>query len=144
MKEDAATLIHGVIIDPIEDSTSDNLHGLAELVYLCNQERLETSLGVKWTQSAKPNASATKCLILSLEASGDLQAVAPVARRAAELEIYPDVEVGNAGAVSGARQLLHATVGVTVTFDEQTRRKTKDTKVGRDGYDGHRGQETSR
>ena len=57
MKNDTAILVHGVLIYPIEDSTSDNLNGLAELVDLCQEAGLDTNLGTMPTGSAEPGGA---------------------------------------------------------------------------------------
>lgn len=112
MKEDTAILVHGVLIDPIEDSTSDNLNGLAELVDLCHEADLDTNLGTIPTGSAVPGGPAG--LVLLLEATGQIEDVASTARQAATLAIYPDIGAASVGAGLRANNLLEGTVGVLV------------------------------
>ena len=112
MKEDVAKIVHGVLIDPIEDSTSDNLNGLAELVDLCHEADLDIRLGVLPTGSATPGGRPG--LVLRLEASGSLEDTASAARRAAALAIYPDIGVDSVSAGARANKLLQGTVGVLV------------------------------
>ena len=116
MKEDVAKIVHGVLIDPIEDSTSDNLNGLAELVDLCNEAHLDTRLGVLPTGSATSGGrpGGRPGLVLRLEASGSLEDTASAARRAAALAIYPDIGVDSVSAGARAKKLLQGTVGVLV------------------------------
>lgn len=108
MKEDTALLVHGVLIDPIEDSTSDNLNGLAELLDLCRAADLTPRLGMAPASAARP------ATVLALDASGPVDEVASVARQAAALAIYPDVGVKTVSAAARANELLEGTVGVLV------------------------------
>ena len=112
MKEDVVKIAYGVLIDPIEDSTSDNLNGLAELLDLCHEADLNTRLGVLPTGSAAPGGRPG--LALRLEASGSLEDTASTARRAAELAIYPDIGVESVSAGARANKLLEGTVGILV------------------------------
>lgn len=112
MKDDATKLVHGVLISPIEDSTSDNLNGLAELMDLCQQADLDTCLGTVPTGSAAPGGPAG--LVLLLEATGPIEDVASAARQAAALAIFPDIGVTSVGAGARANKLLEGTVGVLV------------------------------
>ncbi|MGF1473144.1 MAG: hypothetical protein ACFB50_15580 [Rubrobacteraceae bacterium] len=112
MEEDTAILVHGILIDPIEDSTSDNLNGLAELVDLCQEADLDTRLGIAPTGSAEPGGPAG--LVLRLEATGPIEDVASTARQATTLAIYPDVGVASVSAGLRANRLLEGAVGVIV------------------------------
>ena len=112
MKNDTAMLVHGVLIYPIEDSTSDNLNGLAELVDLCHEAGLDTNLGTTPTGSPKPGGRAG--LVLALEATGRIEDAASAARQAAALAIYPDIGVASVSAGLRANKLLEGTIGVLV------------------------------
>lgn len=112
MKADAVTLLHGVIIDPVEDSTSDNLAGLAELLGLCEDAGLGVRLGTFPSGPSAPDAS--PATVLQLEASGSVGDVAPVARSAAAFAIFPDIGVPTPSVGARAKQLLEGTVGVLV------------------------------
>ena len=112
MKTDAVTLFHGLIIDPVEDSTSDNLAGLAELVSLCEDANLDVRLGTFPSGPSAPDAS--PATVLQLEASGSVEDVAPVARSAAAFAIFPDIGVPSPSVGARAQQLLEGTVGVLV------------------------------
>ena len=105
MKTDTVTLFHGLIIDPVEDSTSDNLAGLAELLGLCEDAGLDVRLGTFPSGRFSPDAS--PATVLQLEATGPVEDIAPVARSAAAFTIFPDIGVR-------AQQLLDGTVGVLV------------------------------
>ena len=112
MKTDTVTLFHGLIIDPVEDSTSDNLAGLAELLGLCEDAGLDTRLGTFPSGPFAPDAS--PATVLALEAAGPVEDVAPVARNAAAFAIFPDIGVQTPSVGARARQLLEGTVGVLV------------------------------
>ena len=112
MKDDAVTLLHGVIIDPVEDSTSDNLAGLAELTGLCEEAGLDLRLGTFPSGRFAPDSA--PAVVLQLEASGSVEDAAPVARRAAAFAIFPDVGVPSPSVGARAEQLLEGTVGVLV------------------------------
>lgn len=105
--KDAVTLFHGLIIGPVEDSTSDNLGGLAELLGLCQ----DAGLGVRLdTFRSAPDAPPVTAL--QLEAAGAVEDVAPVARSAATFAIFPDIGVPTPSVGVRAKQLLEGTVGV--------------------------------
>ena len=112
MKDDAVTLFHGLIIEPVEDSTSDNLAGLAELLGLCEDAGLDVRLGTFPSGPSAPDAS--PAAVLQLEASGSVEDVAPVARSAATFAIFPDIGVPSPSVGARAEQLLEGTVGVLV------------------------------
>ena len=112
LKEDVARIVHGVLIDPTEDSTSDNLRGLAELLDLGHEADLDTNLGVLPTGSPEPGGRSG--LVLRLEVAGSLEKAASAARRAAELAIYPDIGVESVGAAARTNKLLEGTVGILV------------------------------
>lgn len=112
MKDDAVTLVHGLIIDPVEDSTSDNLSGLAELMGLCEDAGLEVRLGTLLSGPFAPGAATAT--VLQLEASGSVEDAAPVARRAAAFAIFPDLAVPSPNVGARAEQLLEGIVGVLV------------------------------
>ena len=112
MKDDAVTLFHGLIIDPVEDSTSDNLAGLAELLGLCEDAGLDVRLGT--LPSGHPAPDASPATVLELEATGSVEDAVPVARRAAAFAIFADVGVPGPSVGARARQLLDGTVGVLV------------------------------
>lgn len=123
MKENTAILVHGVLIDPVEDSTSDNLNGLAELMDVCQKADLDTRLGTIPTGSAAPGGPAG--LVLLLEASGQMEDVVSAARQAAALAIFPDVGVSSVSAGARANKLLEGTVGVLVKPVEALRLITR-------------------
>lgn len=112
LKDDAVTLLHGVIIDPVEDSTSDNLAGLAELLSLCEDAGLDVRLGTFPSGPFAPDA--LPATVLQLEASGSVEDAAPVARRAAAFAIFPDIGVPGPSVGARANKLLDGTVGVLV------------------------------
>jgi hypothetical protein len=112
LKDDAVTLLHGIIIDPVEDSTSDNLSGLAELMGLCEEAGLDVRLGAFPSGRSAPDER--PATILQLEASGSVDAAAPVARRAAAFAIFPDVGVPSPSVGARVERLLDGTVGVLV------------------------------
>ena len=114
MKADAVTLLHGLIIDPVEDSTSDNLSGLAELLGLCEDAGLDVCLGTYPSGRVNPGEAAPPATVLQLEASGSVEDAAPVARRAAAFAIFPDIGVPSPSVGARARQLIEGTVGVLV------------------------------
>ncbi len=112
MKDDAAILLHGVIIDPAEDSTYDNLNGLTELLDLSIKAGLDARLRKLSSGHSAPGRS--PATLLQLEASGSVDAAASVARQAATLAIFPDVAVPSPSVGARATQLLEGTVGVLV------------------------------
>ena len=112
MKDDIVTLFHGLIIDPVEDSTSDNLAGLAELLGLCEDAGLGVRLGTFPSGRFSPDAPPAN--VLQLEATGSVEDVAPVARSAAAFAIFPDIGVPSPSLGARAKQLLDGTVGVLV------------------------------
>ena len=112
MKDDIVTLFHGLIIDPVEDSTSDNLAGLAELLGLCEDAGLGVRLGTFPSGRFSPDAPPAN--VLQLEATGSVEDVAPVARNAAAFAIFPDIGVPTPSVGARAKRLLEGTVGVLV------------------------------
>lgn len=112
MKDATVTLLHGLIIDPVEDSTSDNLSGLAELLGLCEDAGLDVRLGAY--PFGRVNPGSAPATVLQLEASGSVEDVAPVARSAAAFAIFPDVGVPSPSVGARAHRLLEGTVGVLV------------------------------
>ncbi|QIN85454.1 hypothetical protein GBA63_22395 (plasmid) [Rubrobacter tropicus] len=112
MKADAVTLFHGLIIDPVEDSSSDNLSGLAELLSLREDAGLDVRLGT--FPSGRFSPDAPPATVLQLEASGSVEDVAPVARSAAAFAIFPDIGVPSPSVGARTHQLLEGTVGVLV------------------------------
>ena len=114
MKDDTVTLFHGFIIDPVEDSTSDNLSGLAELLGLCEDAGLRVRLGTFPSDRLSPGEAAPPATVLQLEAAGSVEDVAPVARNAAAFAIFPDVGAPTPSVGVRAHQLLDGTVGVLV------------------------------
>lgn len=112
MKTDIVTLFHGLIIEPVEDSTSDNLAGLAELLGLGEDAGLDVRLGTFPSNRFSPDAP--PATVLQLEATGPVEDVAPVARSAAAFAIVPDIGVPTPSVGARAKQLLEGTVGVLV------------------------------
>ena len=113
LKTEAVTLFHGLIIEPVEDSTSDNLAGLAELLGLCEDAGLDVRLGT-FPSGLSPGEAAPPATVLQLEASGSVEDAAPVARSAAAFAIFPDIGVPSPSVGARAEQLLEGTVGVLV------------------------------
>ena len=112
--KDAVTLFHGLIVDPVEDSTSDNLAGLSELLGLCEDAGLDVRLGTLPSGPPAPGEAASPATVLELEATGSVEDAVPVARRAAAFAIFADVGVPSPSVGARARQLLDGTVGVLV------------------------------
>ena len=94
-------LVYGVVIDPVEDSTPDNLRALAHLMEIASGRSMRSSLCVSEG-------------VLKFGAEGSLEDAVGVAREASRSAIYPDVEVDGAASKRMAISLLKGTTGVLV------------------------------
>ena len=97
----ATKLSYAVVVNPVEDSTADNLRGLAELIDLAE------------ARSMNPKLSAREG-VLALSAEGTVDEAVAVALEASRSAIYPNLEVYCPACEKVALSLLEGTSGVHV------------------------------
>lgn len=76
------SLVYGAYIDPIEDSTADNLRGLAHLIDEAHARGME----VRLTRGRTPAGA-----VLRLSATATMHDACAMAMTAAEAGIFPDL-----------------------------------------------------
>lgn len=109
MTDQAPRLAHSVLVHPPEDSTADNLRGLAELLDLCDAAHLDVRITPRAVVG--PENHRTR-FYLGLAAAGRLEDLCAVARGASARAIYPDLRVRCGAERARASLLLTDTTGV--------------------------------
>lgn len=109
-----ASLLYGVVINPVEDSTSDNLRALAFLIDRASQSSMKTSL-------------VTRGGAITLRAEGTIDEAASAARASSRSAIYPTIVVHCSLCEAAALSLLDGDHGIDVLVGDEASPAHKET-----------------